>query len=447
MFRTTLLAALASLLALAPTVRPSADERGFVPMFNGKDLTGWVNVNCAPGTFYVKDGMIITTGVPTGYLRTAKQYENFIAEFDWMHVPPRPDAVGNSGFFVWCDPLPAVGTGYTRGIEVQVLVNLEKKDYYTSQGDIFSIWGATCVPDRPHPHGWARCLPSENRTKGANEWNHYRVEANDGVIKLAVNGKVVSGVSKCSPRKGYLALESEGSECRFKNLKIKELPSTNPKPGEVAKVDRGFKNLFTGIDLSGWKQGPANEGHWRPNPGQNSIVYDGKGRDLWTEKAFGDFQLRCDWRWIRKPVMTKRPIILPSGDEAKDEDGKTKEVEVPDAGDSGIYLRGSGKSQVNIWCWPAGSGEVWGYRTDKNMPADVRAAATPKVKADRPVGQWNRFLITMKGDRLTVVLNGKKVIDNARLPDVPRRGPIALQNHGDPIEFGNLFVRELGKDE
>src|SRR5215472_13844259 len=77
------------------------DKDGFVPMFNGKDLTGWVNVNTHPGTFFVKDGMIITTGKPTGYLRTDKQYENFIVEFEWMHVPPTPDAVGNSGFFVW----------------------------------------------------------------------------------------------------------------------------------------------------------------------------------------------------------------------------------------------------------------------------------------------------------------------------------------------------------
>src|SRR5262249_47900576 len=157
-----------------------------------------------------------------GYLRTDKQYENFILEFEWRHMPPRPDAVGNSGLFVWCDPLPAVGSGYTRGIEGQVVGNLEKEGYYTSHGDLFSIWGATCKPDRPHPHGWARCLPSERRCKGAGEWNHYRVEAKDGAIKLAVNGKVVSGVSGCNPRKGYLALESEGSECHFRNLRIKE---------------------------------------------------------------------------------------------------------------------------------------------------------------------------------------------------------------------------------
>ena len=152
-----------------------------------------------------------------------------------MHIPNKPGDVGNSGFFVWADPIPAVGTGYTRGIEVQVLVNLTYKNKKgeitaTSQGDLFSIWGATCVPDRPHPDGWARCLPSENHCKGEGEWNHYRVEANDGRITLAVNGHAVSGLSKCKPRKGYLALESEGSECHFRNLKIKELPSTNPKP-------------------------------------------------------------------------------------------------------------------------------------------------------------------------------------------------------------------------
>src|SRR6266853_6323853 len=236
--------------AFTENLQPVAqkEDDGFVPMFNGKDLAGWVSVNGAPGTFFARDNQIITTGRPTGYLRTDKQYENFIAEFDWMHVPPKADAVGNSGFFVWADPIPAVGSGYTRGIEVQVLVNLEWKNKKgeitaTSQGDLFGIHGATCVPEWPHPDGWARCLPSADHAKGENEWNHYRVEANDGVIKLAVNGHFVSSVSKCTPRKGYLALESEGSECRFKNLKIKELPSTNPKPEDVADVAQGHKVL------------------------------------------------------------------------------------------------------------------------------------------------------------------------------------------------------------
>ena len=116
---------------------------------------------------------------------------------------------------------------------------------------------------------------------------------------------------------------------------------------------------------------------------------------------------------------------------------------MPDAGDSGIYLRGGSKSQVNIWNWPIGSGEVYGYRTDKSLPAEVRRGVTPKVKADHPIGRWNRFVITMKGDRLTVVLNGRTVIERARLPGVPTRGPIALQHHGDPIQFANIYIKEL----
>jgi hypothetical protein len=116
---------------------------------------------------------------------------------------------------------------------------------------------------------------------------------------------------------------------------------------------------------------------------------------------------------------------------------------VLDAGDSGIYLRGNSKSQINMWCWPIGSGEVYGYRNDKNQPAEVRAGVTPRVKADNPLGQWNRFIITMKGDRLTVVLNGKEVLAGAQLPGVPAKGPIALQHHGDPIEFANIYIKEL----
>jgi len=436
---------LASLLFSAA---PDVAGDGFRPLFNGKDLTGWVNVNCHPSTFFVKDNMIITTGKPVGFLRTDRMYENFVLEFDWMHQ--NKTEVGNSGLFVWGDPIPAVGTGYTRGIEVQVLVNLNVKDTYTSHGDLFSIWGAKCKPDRPHPKGWERCLPSEERAKGGGEWNHYKVNGNNGTIKLEVNGKEVSGVSECNPRKGYLALESEGAECWFKNIRIKELPSTNPKPEEVAaEADASFVSIYNGIDLAGWKATDEHKNHWLPRG--TVLHYSGKAPskgidpNLWTEKEYGDFEMVVDWRLDKKNIKKiARPVILPNGEEEIDpETKKPKMVEVDDAGDSGIYLRGSGKSQVNIWCWPVGSGEVYGYRTDKSQPAEVRAGVTPKVKADTPIGAWNRFRIRMVGDRLTVTLNGKEVLSEARLPGVSPRGPIALQHHGDAVDFANVFIREI----
>lgn len=323
-----LLCGLWVLIGFSVAAAGEPDQDGFMPLFNGKDLSGWEYVNTPAATFFVKDGMIITTGKPTGYLRTGKQYENFIAEFDWMHVPEKPGAVGNSGFFVWADPIPAVGTSYTRGIEVQVLVNLTYKNKKgeitaTSQGDLFSIHGATCVPERPHPDGWARCLPSENHCKGENQWNHYRVEANDGVIKLSVNGHLVSSVSQCSPRKGYLALESEGSECRFRNLKIKELPSTNPKPAEVANLDAGHKALFNGVSLEEWQQwqppGKSERNAWRVVDGK--LVAGGRGY-LATQKDFGPGELVFDWKVPARSIVTEcsvcigaqmRTVTLPKG--------------------------------------------------------------------------------------------------------------------------------------
>ena len=91
----------------------------------------------------------------------------------------------------------------------------------------------------------------------------------------------------------------------------------------------------------------------------------------------------------------------------------------------------------------SGSGEIWGYRKDKNMTAEVRRAATPILNADNPVGQWNRFEIAAIGDRVTVLVNGKTVIRDAQLPEIPERGPIALQHHGDTIQFANIYIKEL----
>ena len=74
----------------------------FRDLFNGQDLTGWVNVNTAEDTWRVKDGLLICSGHPIGVMRSEKQYENFILHIEWMHLEPG----GNSGVFVWSSALP-----------------------------------------------------------------------------------------------------------------------------------------------------------------------------------------------------------------------------------------------------------------------------------------------------------------------------------------------------
>lgn len=221
----------------------------------------------------------------------------------------------------------------------------------------------------------------------------------------------------------------------------------------------GFVSLFNGRDLTGWKVPPGDNGHWKVVDGV--IDYDARSeargdKCLWTEQSFGDFILRLDWRLKTDPGFKHNvPVILPNGDDKTDADGKKVTVPIEDV-DSGIYLRGNDKSQVNIWMWPIGSGEVYGYRTDKKMPAEVRAAVTPKEHADKPRGEWNTFEITMKGNRLWVKLNGVQVISDAQLPGVPKDGPIALQHHGSYsamlgrwlgppslVQFRNISIKEL----
>ena len=219
----------------------------------------------------------------------------------------------------------------------------------------------------------------------------------------------------------------------------------------------GFVVLFNGRDLSGWKIPAGDNGHWRVVDGV--IDYDAESessgdKSLWSTREFGNFVLRADWRIKSTPYVNPSvPIIRFDGTYKKDASGREIRIAVPDS-DSGIYLRGSDKAQVNIWCWPIGSGEVYGYRTDASMPPAVRAGVTPKRNADRDIGAWNTFEITVRGDRLTVVLNGEEVISNAQLPGVPPRGPIALQHHGEKVagawaappslvQFKNIAVKEL----
>jgi hypothetical protein len=209
----------------------------------------------------------------------------------------------------------------------------------------------------------------------------------------------------------------------------------------------GFKALFNGKDLTGWQgsiqinkraklegdkltaeQKATDEKvlpHWKVENGV--LVNDGKGGNLATAKDYGNVEMWVDW------------MI-----EAK--------------GDSGIYLRG--QPQVQIWDSDAldqnkfklefgkGSGALW----NNSKPEDK----VPLKRADKKTGEWNTFHIVMKGDKVTVKLNGELVVDNVALENIwekgkplPAKGPIELQQHPKQdgtlgaIKFKNIYVKEL----
>lgn len=203
----------------------------------------------------------------------------------------------------------------------------------------------------------------------------------------------------------------------------------------------GFQALFNGKDLTGWKglvadpkkraamtpeqlaaeQVKADElmrAHWKAEDGV--LVFDGKGQNLCSAKDFGDFELYVDWK-IQK------------------------------GGDSGLYVRGT--PQIQIWDteWEPyfklgaekGSGAMWNNQKNPRFP---------DVKADRKAGEWNSFFVRMVGEKVTVKLNGQTVVNEVTLENYWERdkpvypqGSIELQNHGNPLYFKNIYVRELGK--
>jgi len=205
----------------------SDHELGFRDLFNGKDLSGWVDVNTSRETWSVKDGLLICTGQPIGVMRTERQYENFILQIEWRHMEPG----GNSGVFLWCDAIPNNGNRLPKGMEVQMLeldwVNQHKRKDGTLpptayvQGELFGAGGMTATPENPRGR---RSKSIEHRCKGVGQWNKYVVVAVDGNVKLSINGKFVNGIRDASVKKGYLCLESEGKEIHFRNIKIMELP-------------------------------------------------------------------------------------------------------------------------------------------------------------------------------------------------------------------------------
>ena len=223
--------------------------------------------------------------------------------------------------------------------------------------------------------------------------------------------------------------------------------------GELNQPPKGFKALFNGKDLKGWwglkTEDPAKwmaldkgalakkkadslkdiSEHWSVKDGE--LINDGHGLYLSTEKNYGDFELHIDYKTVAKA-------------------------------DSGIYLRGI--PQVQIWDYTKEGGK-WNIGADKgsgglwNNPKGD-SGKDPKVLADKPFWQWNSFRIVMVGERVTIWLNGKLIVEHARLNNfwdrknplgkqkpVIRRGPIELQTHGGEIRWRNIFIREIEAQE
>lgn len=235
------------------------------------------------------------------------------------------------------------------------------------------------------------------------------------------------------------------------------LPALMPFLGEpearAVDAHKGFKSLFNGQDLTGWhgwaiheKGGsPADFAKLTPEERQAKIeawtadakkhwsvkdaelVNDGHGAYLATDKEYGDIELELEYRTVAKA-------------------------------DSGIYLRNT--PQVQIWDKnqvfdpknPTRKPHLGSGGLFNNTPGSL--GRDPLTIADKPFGEWNHFRIVQVGERTSVWLNNKLVVDHARMESywkrdlpLPRKGKILLQTHGGEIVWRSLYIREIPADE
>jgi len=460
---------------------PSVDE-GFVSLFNGYDLEGWGGAVDMYGVSKEEPGVLQCFPdrkrefQTRGDLWTLKEYDNFILRFEFM-LPEN----GNNGLGIRYDVKDGKGSdaAYNGMCELQLLddggssyydkaAQKDKLQPYQYTGSVYGIFPSR--RDNFNRQIWGK---DKNFSGGGSYvrrpgmWNFEEVKVIGSEIEVYLNGYLITkgDVSKfrgdgdtpdgkkhpgLHRTRGRIAWLGHGHNVKWKNIRIRELPEEARMdkicPHQTESCPWGFTPYFTGCPdqiKTMWKgvtteenfdrpkvrraatpekraemQKIADAGrdaHWSVRNG--NLFFDGYkgGYSLATAKDYGDFEMWCDWR-----IMSI-------------------------TGDSGLYLRGL--PQVQIWDahnqWHIGSGGLYN---------NARAGLISKALtiADKQVGDWNRFHVIMRGDEVTVWLNGTLVVDRVPLinlwdyPEpIPACDQIELQCHGDPTEWRNIFIKEL----
>ena len=463
-------------------VYPDSVNEGFVWLFNGVDLEGWEGATAMYGVDPGEPGVLQCfpdRKLPAGQrsdLVTAKEYGNFILRFEFM-MPTN----GNNGLGIRITD-PSKDAAYAAMCELQLLDDggsnyydaVAKKDKlkpYQYTGSVYGVVPALRDNVDKQIGGKDKFFAGGGSyVRRPGMWNFEEVKVIGSEIEVYLNGYLITkadlskykgdgtdtpdgrahpGIHNTRGRIGWLG---HGHNVKWKNIRIKELPD-NAKMGEVCPCQRmkapcGFETYFDGCPSqikSMWKgvttaenfDRPAvrqaatpekraemqkkadaqRDAHWSVRNG--NLYFDGfkGGYSLATKRDFADFELWADWR-----IMSI-------------------------TGDSGLYLRGL--PQVQIWDahnkWNIGSGGLY-----NNQYAKTGNISKALKIADKQVGDWNRFHIIMKGDKVTVWLNGELFVDNVTLENLWDRSQkafpseqIELQCHGDPLEWRNIFIREL----
>jgi hypothetical protein len=225
-----------------PAARPSPPVSGaeaivperVVPLFNGRDLSGWTADVPArdtkpdlPDSFVVRGGLLVSMGEPRGHLLTDAKYRDYRLEVEYRF----PGKGGNCGVLVHASRLRALSSMFPQSIEVQMM--------HGNAGDFWCIEENIEVPDmearRPRREGqkWGGSSGDARRIlnltdgseKPLGEWNTMAIEARGRTLKVWVNGDLVNEGHASTADHGRIAIQAEGTEVEFRRVAIGPLPA------------------------------------------------------------------------------------------------------------------------------------------------------------------------------------------------------------------------------
>lgn len=385
-------------------------DDGWVDLFDGKTLDGWTQRN-GTATYEVVDGTIVgttATGSPNSFLCTNRDYSDFELTFD-VRVHDRL----NSGV-----QIRSRTRGGPRGRVNGPQVEIEASGKNGAEagyiyGEAAGGWMTPGDARKPHKHF------------KDGEWNAYRVLAVGPNIKVWINGALISDLThekryESHPR-GFIGLQVHSIgrrqgpfDVRWRNIRLRE----------IRGKEAGWKRLYNGKDLSGWKT----TGNWLPQDDGSLLIKPRTGEKgwrrfgayLWTENKYKDFILDLEYAY-------------------------------PKGGNSGVFFRvGDLENPVTtgIECQILDSTGKKGKMTHHDHGGIISTVGASK-NMSRPAGEWNRMIVMCRGNHLRVDLNGQAIVDimldQSAVKDRPPEGHIGLQDHGEPndIRFRNVLLKQL----
>ena len=467
-------------MVLPLAVTGVAADDGWVDLFNGKDLTGWVQ-HGGKAKYSVQDGVLVgatVTNTGNSFLCTEKDYGDFILELDFKANP-----LLNSGVQIRSECFPVARTLTIAGKEIKVAA--DRVHGYQCEIDMDPVkkrWWTAGIYDEARRNwlypgtlgGQAAAFTAQGaKVSKPDEWNHLRIEAIGPAIKTYLNGALrASIVDDLTPR-GLIGLQvhtigkdtsRQGIQVQFKNVRLKAITRTGAGTDTAASSTlsaeekaAGWQLLWDGKSGDGWRSAKSENfpSHgWTMRDGVLTVHENGGeesagGGDIITRKRFANFELAADFKTTPGCNSGIKLFVQPSISPIDKKTGKPAGV------GSAIGL------EFQILDDARHPDAKLGRDGNRTIGSLYDLIPAPKDKKVLPIGEWSHARILSQGKHVEFWLNGQKTVEfergspefravvaQSKFKDIPEFGEwsdghILLQEHGNEVSFRNVKIRPL----